>query len=89
MESSIYLRFIDDVSCHTQNMASVTWVIYSPEGQLVSSGGVHLEPSINNVAKYNAIIELLHDVISNGVQSLEVLLDSQLVVCQLNDNYHV
>jgi ribonuclease HI len=89
MESSVYLGFVDGASHHMWNMASVAWVIYSPEGQLVSSGGVRLEPSMNNVAEYSVIIELLRDAISHGVRSLEVLLDSQLVVCQLNDSYHV
>jgi hypothetical protein len=35
------------------------------------------------------VIELLRDAISHGIHSLEVHLDSQLVVCQLNDSYHV
>jgi ribonuclease HI len=55
----------------------------------VSSGGIRLEPSTNNVAKYSAIIELLRDVFSHGVLSLKVRLDSQLVVCQLNSSYRV
>jgi ribonuclease HI len=55
----------------------------------VSSGDVCLGPSMNNVDEYNAIIELLRDAISHGILSLEVHLDSQLVVCQLNDSYHV
>jgi hypothetical protein len=63
--------------------------VYESKGQLVSSGGICLEPSTNNVAEYNVVIELLHDAISHGVRSLEVLLDSQLVVCQLNDIYYV
>src|SRR5882757_10265705 len=46
-------------------------------------------PSSNNVAEYSAIIELLRDAISNGVLSLEVHLDSELVVSQLNGLYHV
>jgi ribonuclease HI len=66
-----------------------TWVIYSPEGQLVSSGGICLGPSTNNVVEYSIIIEILRDTISHGVRSLEVHLDSQLVVCQLNDSYRV
>jgi ribonuclease HI len=70
-------------------MVSAAWVIYLPKGQLVSSGGVCLEPSMNNVVEYNAVIELLHNSISHGVRYLEVLLDSQLAVCQLNDNYYV
>jgi hypothetical protein len=86
-ESSVFLGFTDGASHHTQNMASTAWVIYSPEGQLVSSGGICLEPSTNNVVEYSTIIELLRDAISHGVRYLEVHLDSQLVVCQLNDSY--
>jgi ribonuclease HI len=44
---------------------------------------------MNNVVEYSIIIELLCDAISHGVRSLEVLLDSQLVICQLNVNYRV
>jgi hypothetical protein len=42
----------------------------------VSSGGICLGPSTNNVAKYSIVIELLHDAISHGIRSLEVRLDS-------------
>jgi ribonuclease HI len=88
-ESSVYLGFADGASHHTRNLASTAWVIYSPEGLLVSSGGVCLGPSTNNVAEYSVVIELLRDAISHGIHSLEVRLDSQLVVCQLNGHYHV
>ena len=62
-------------------MASAAWVVYSPEGLLVSSGGICLGPSMNNVAEYSVLIELLRDVISHGIRSLEVHLDFELVVC--------
>jgi ribonuclease HI len=88
-KSLVYLGFIDIATRHTQNLASAAWVVYSLEGLLVSSGGVCLGPSTNNVDEYNTIIELLHDTISHGILSLEVRLDSQLVVCQLNESYHV
>ena len=39
--------------------------------------------------EYSAVIELLCDTISHGVHSLEVCLDSQLVVSQLNGSYHI
>ena len=58
-------------------------------GQVLSSGGICLRPSSNNVAEYSAIIELLRDAISHGVLSLEVRLDLELVVSQLNGLYHV
>ena len=83
MESSIYIGFIDGASHYTQHSASTAWVIYTPMGQVLSSRGIFLWHSSNNVAKYSAIIELLRDAISHGVLSLEVRLDSELVVSQL------
>jgi hypothetical protein len=47
----------------------------------VSLGGVCLGPSMNNVDEYIVVIEILRDAISHGVQTLEVCLDSHLVVC--------
>ena len=80
MKSSIYLGFVNGVSCHTQNLASVAWVIYAPEGHVVYSRGVCLRPSSNSVIEYSVVIKLMRDSISNGIRSLEVFLDSQLVV---------
>ena len=88
-ESSVYLGFADGASCHTWNLASTAWVVYSPEVLLVSSGGICLGPSMNNVAQYSVIIEILRYAITHAIRSLEVHLDSQLVVCKLNDKYHV
>jgi len=56
---------------------------------VLSSGGVCLQPSSNNVSEYIVVIELLRDAIIHGVLSLEVHLDSELVVSQLNGLYHV
>ena len=84
-----YIGFTDGGSCHTQHSASAAWVIYTPMGQVLSSGGVCLRPSSNNVAEYSVVIELLRDAISHGIFSLEVRLDSELVVSQLNGLYHV
>ena len=89
MESSTYIGFADGASRHTQHSASVSWVIYTPMGHVLSSGGICLRPSSNNVVEYSAIIELLRDAILHGVLSLEVRLDSELVVSQLNGFYHV
>ena len=76
MESSVYIGFADGASRHTQNSTSAAWVIYTPMGQVLSSGDVCLRPSSNNVAEYSFVIELLRDAISHGVHSLEVRLDS-------------
>jgi hypothetical protein len=42
----------------------------------VSSGGICLGPSMNNVAEYSAVIDILCDAISHGICLLEVHLDS-------------
>ena len=89
MESSTYIGFTDGASRHTQNSASAAWVIYTPTGQVLSSGGICLRPSSNNVAEYSSVIELLRDAISHGVHSLEACLDSQLVFSQLNGLYRI
>ena len=89
MESSIYIGFTDGASCLTQNSALVAWVIYTPTVQVLSSRGIFLWPSSNNVVEYSVVIKLLWDAISHGVISLEVRLDLQLVVSQLNGLYHV
>ena len=89
MESSTFIGFMNDVSHHTQHSTSIAWVIYTPMGHALSLGGICLQPSSNNVAEYSAIIELLRDAISHGILSLEVYLDSELIVSQLNGLYHV
>ena len=43
----------------------------------------------NNIAEYSAVIELLSESISFGIQSLIVNLDSKLVVLQLNQVYAI
>ena len=73
-ESSTFIGFADGAIHHTQHLASVAWVIYTPMGHVLSLGGVCLQPSSNNVAEYSAVIELLRDAISHGILSLEYVL---------------
>ena len=75
-ESIVYTRFVDGDIRHTLNLASTAWVIYEPSGQLLSSGSTCLGPSTNNIVEYSAIVELLLDAISYGIQHLVVHLDS-------------
>ena len=88
-ESSIYVGFTDGASRHIENSTLASWVIYTPTGQVLSSGHVYLWPSSNNIVEYSVMIELLCDAISHGIHSLRVRLDSQFVVSQLNGLYHV
>ena len=47
------------------------------------------QPSSKNIVEYSVVIELLWDAISHGIWSLEVCIESQLVVLQLNGMYHI
>ena len=76
MPSERYIGFADGASCHTCNLASAAWVIYSSSGQLVAAGGDCLGISSNKVIEYRAIIELLWDSLSRGITQLKVCLDS-------------
>ena len=67
MSSEWFIGFVDGTSRHTCNLASAAWVIYSPSGELVASGGACLGPATNNVAEYKAIIEILWDAFSRGI----------------------
>jgi ribonuclease HI len=88
-ESEVYVGFTDGASRHTQRLASTAWVIFTPFGQLMSSGGIFLGEATNNVVEYSVVIELLRDALSHGISHLRVYLDAQLVVSQLNGVYHV
>jgi len=46
-----------------QNLASIMWVIYSPLGQVITSGGTCLGPTTNNVVEYSIMIELIRAAI--------------------------
>jgi ribonuclease HI len=88
-ESVVYTGFADGASRHTLNLAAAAWVIYEPSSQLLSSSSTFLGPSTNNIAEYSAIIELLLDAISHGIEHMVVHLDSQLAVLQLTGQYRV
>jgi ribonuclease HI len=88
-ESEVFIRYADGSSRHTRALASAAWVIFTPQGQLLSSGGICLGDTTNNVVEYSAVIELLRDALSLDISHLWVYLDAQLVVSQLNRIYQV
>jgi ribonuclease HI len=83
-ELEVFIGYVDDANQHTRRLAYVVWVILTPQGQLLSSGGVCLGDTTNNVAEYSAFIELFHDTLSFGISHLRVYLVAHLVVSQLN-----
>jgi ribonuclease HI len=69
-ESKVFFGFVDDASQHTRGLTSIAWVIFTPQGQFISSRGIYLGDTTNNVSKYNAMIELLRDALSHGIYHL-------------------
>ena len=57
-----YVGFADGANRYTLNLTSASWVLYSPTGDLVSSGGPCLGPATNNLEEYHAVISLLIEV---------------------------
>lgn len=76
--SSIHDGFADGASRYTQNLASITCVIYSPTDELLSSGGIYLGHATNNIVEYHAIIGHFSKEIYLNITELIVNLDSQL-----------
>ena len=79
-ESEVLFGYVDSASRNTRRLASTSWVIFTPQGQLLSFGGICLGDTTNNVAEYSAVIDLLRDALSFGISHLRVYLDAQLVV---------
>jgi ribonuclease HI len=75
-ESEVFIGYANSASRHTQRLSSTTWVIFTPQGQLLSSRGICLGNTTNNVTEYSAVIDLLRDALSFGISHLRVYLDA-------------
>ena len=84
-----YIGFANGACRSTRKISSAAWVIYSPTDELVSMHGVSLGQTMNNVAEYSVVIELLSDAISFGIRHLIIRLDSELIVLHLNRVYAI
>jgi len=84
-----YIEYADGASCHTRHIASAAWFLYTTQSELLSSGGVFLGSTTNNISKYMSMIKLLTEASSQGISNLVVRLDSQLIVMQFTNHYHI
>ena len=87
--SEPFVGYADGASHSTHNLSSAVWTIFTPNGELVSFQGICIGKSTNNIAEYSALIEILSDAISFGINRIIIRLDSQLVVLQLTSIYYV
>jgi ribonuclease HI len=84
-----HIGYANGASRWTQNLPSATWALYSPSHELLQSNEICLGSATNNQAEYTTVIGLLVEASHRHIHHLIVLLDSHLVVLQLNNVYHV
>ena len=84
-----YVGYADGASRHTRHIASIAWVLYTPESDLLGFGGIFLGNATNNVAEYMLVIQLLTEATSRDISDLVVRLDSKLIIMQLKNHYRV
>jgi len=53
-----FVGYDDGASCSTQNISSIAWVIYAPNGELVILQGIYIGSSANNIIEYRTVIKL-------------------------------
>jgi probable phosphoglycerate mutase len=69
--------------------AGIGFVIEDPGGVVVARRGEGIGWATNNVAEYRALIAGLEAALERGVERLEVVMDSTLVVNQMKGGFRV
>ncbi len=64
-------------------------VLVSGDGQVVSTAKKYLGHCTNNIAEYRALILGLEEALKQGCRSISILMDSELLVRQLQGIYRV
>jgi queuosine biosynthesis protein QueD len=84
-----HVLWTDGASRGNPGPAATGFVILDADGAEVAAGGRYLGIATNNVAEYEAVLEGLRAALELGLRSLDVRLDSELVVRQLSGRYKV
>ncbi|HSO93568.1 MAG TPA: ribonuclease HI family protein [Candidatus Dormibacteraeota bacterium] len=86
----------DSVVIHTDGAsrgnpgpASIGVVIAGQDGRVLVEFGEALRPTTNNVAEYTAVVRALERAAELEARRVRMMMDSQLVVRQLNGSYRV
>jgi ribonuclease H / adenosylcobalamin/alpha-ribazole phosphatase len=69
--------------------AAYGYVLEAEDGQLLATHGEAIGTATNNVAEYRALIAGLEKAVELGVDELEVISDSELLVKQMRGEYKV
>ena len=69
--------------------AAYAFVLEAEDGTVLDARGVAIGTATNNVAEYSALVAGLDEAGGRGVDELEVLSDSELMVKQMRGEYRV
>jgi ribonuclease HI len=69
--------------------AAYAYVLEADDGTVLAAHGEAIGVATNNVAEYRALVEGLRKAVEVGVDELEVMSDSELLVNQMRGEYRV
>jgi ribonuclease HI len=69
--------------------AAYAYVLEADDGTVLAAHGEAIGVATNNVAEYRALVEGLRQAVEVGVDELEVMSDSELLVNQMRGEYRV
>jgi ribonuclease HI len=69
--------------------AAAAYVLEADDGTVMDARGTTIGVATNNVAEYRALVDGLRRAVEIGVDELEVVSDSELVVRQMRGEYRV
>jgi len=81
--------FTDGASRGNPGPAGAGALLISPDGDLLWEGCQYLGEATNNVAEYSALLLGLQQACELQIQSLQVWMDSELIVRQIKGEYKV
>jgi probable phosphoglycerate mutase len=81
--------FTDGGSRGNPGPAAYGFVLESEDGQVLATRGETIGIATNNVAEYRGLIAGLEKAVEVGVDELEVVSDSELLVNQMRGDYKV
>jgi probable phosphoglycerate mutase len=69
--------------------AAYGYVLEAPDGTVLAAHGERIGVATNNVAEYSALLAGLEKALELGVDDLEVVSDSELLVKQMRGEYRI
>jgi len=81
--------FTDGASRGNPGLAGAGTVLFDDRGRELATRAQYLGRCTNNVAEYKALIIGLHSALEMGCPTLEVCMDSELIVRQITGRYKV